>query len=52
MMNVEEEEEIKDLVSSVPLENVMDAQIIFAHPEAFFDTAEGSGLLDSDRYEC
>ncbi|CAC5393313.1 unnamed protein product [Mytilus coruscus] len=43
------EDEMVDLQSSTPIEEIYHTHLIFAHPEAIFNTVEGRKLLDCDR---
>ncbi|XP_071138478.1 ATP-dependent DNA helicase Q1-like [Mytilus edulis] len=43
------EDEMVDMQSSTPIEEMYNTNLIFAHPEAIFNTVEGRKLLDCDR---
>ncbi|CAG2230059.1 RECQL2 [Mytilus edulis] len=43
------EDEMVDMESSTPIEEIYHTNLIFAHPEAIFNTVEGRKLLDCDR---
>ncbi|CAG2187190.1 recQ [Mytilus edulis] len=42
------EDEMVDMQSSTPIEEIYNTNLIFAHPEAIFNTVEGRKLLDCD----
>ncbi|CAG2230063.1 unnamed protein product [Mytilus edulis] len=42
------EDEMVDMESSTPIEEIYHTNLIFAHPEAIFNTVEGRKLLDCD----
>ncbi|VDI27145.1 Hypothetical predicted protein [Mytilus galloprovincialis] len=43
------EDEMVDMQSSTPIEEIYNTNLICAHPEAIFNTVEGRKLLDCDR---
>ncbi|CAG2235930.1 recQ [Mytilus edulis] len=44
------EDEMVDMQSSTPKEEIYNTHLIFAHPEAIFNTVEGRKLLDCDSF--